>query len=98
LPHGCASIAQTQSSGPQETVLNDDPDCVWEQVTQHMAHEHVRSFAERVNGSCEITVKVAEHGERRVILHRARPFAFVAGSILTLAYLSIELDAGPPVS
>lgn len=68
-------------------------------VTQHMPENFTRSFAERLNGLCKISVKEAEHNERILPGH-----AYIAPghSHLLLKrsganYLA-ELNQGPPVN
>ena len=68
-------------------------------VTQHMPEAFTKSFAERLNGLCKITVKEAEHNERMLPGH-----AYIAPghSHLLLKrsganYLA-ELNQGPPVN
>jgi two-component system, chemotaxis family, protein-glutamate methylesterase/glutaminase len=95
-------IAIGASTGGPEAVkllLSRMPaDCPGILVTQHMPHEHVRSFAERLNGVCEITVKIAEQGER---VQRGHAYIAPGHSHLVLArsfpYHSLGFDAGPPV-
>jgi len=68
-------------------------------ITQHMPPGFTRSFAERLNKLCQITVKEAEHGERVLPGH-----AYIAPGDrhMTLARsganYQIQLHDGPPVN
>jgi len=68
-------------------------------VTQHMPENFTKSFAERLNGLCKISVKEAEHNERVLPGH-----AYIAPghSHLLLkrsgANYMTELNQGPPVN
>jgi two-component system chemotaxis response regulator CheB len=68
-------------------------------VTQHMPEAFTRSFANRLDGLCRISVKEAEHGERVLPGH-----AYIAPghSHLLLAHsganYTVELSQGPPVN
>ncbi|MBI3223014.1 MAG: chemotaxis response regulator protein-glutamate methylesterase [Nitrosomonadales bacterium] len=68
-------------------------------VTQHMPESFTKSFAERLNGLCKISVKEAEHNERVLPGH-----AYIAPghSHLLLrrsgANYMTELSQGPPVN
>jgi two-component system chemotaxis response regulator CheB len=75
------------------------PDCPGILITQHMPEGFTRSFAQRLDGICKISVKEAENGERILPGH-----AFIAPghSHLLLArsganYIT-QLDQGPPVN
>ncbi|MFI4938805.1 MAG: chemotaxis response regulator protein-glutamate methylesterase [Burkholderiales bacterium] len=75
------------------------PDCPGILITQHMPEGFTRSFAQRLDGICKISVKEAESGERILPGH-----AFIAPghSHLLLArsganYIT-QLDQGPPVN
>lgn len=68
-------------------------------ITQHMPGGFTRSFAERLNRLCRITVKEAEHGERILPGH-----AYIAPGDAHLMlgrsgsnYIAV-LDEGPPVN
>lgn len=68
-------------------------------ITQHMPGGFTRSFAERLNRLCRITVKEAEHGERIMPGH-----AYIAPGDAHLMlgrsgsnYIA-QLDQGPPVN
>ena len=68
-------------------------------VTQHMPEHFTKSFADRLNGLCKISVKEAEHNERILPGH-----AYIAPghSHLVLARsganYTVKLDQGPPVN
>lgn len=68
-------------------------------ITQHMPENFTKSFAERLNGLCKISVKEAEHNERVLPGH-----AYIAPghSHLLLkrsgANYMTELNQGPPVN
>jgi len=68
-------------------------------ITQHMPGGFTRSFAERLNRLCRITVKEAEEGERVLPGH-----AYIAPGDTHLklarsgANYVVRLDAGPPVN
>ena len=68
-------------------------------VTQHMPEHFTKSFAERLNSLCKISVKEAEHNERVLPGH-----AYIAPghSHLVLgrsgANYMVKLDQGPPVN
>ena len=68
-------------------------------ITQHMPPGFTRSFAERLNKLCQITVKEAEHGERVLPGH-----AYIAPGDrhMTLARsganYQIQIHDGPPVN
>ena len=75
------------------------PDCPGILITQHMPEGFTRSFADRLNKLCRISVKEAEGGERVLPGH-----AYVAPghSHLSLvrsgANYMTKLDQGPPVN
>ena len=48
----------------REVLVGMPPDCPGILIAQHMPAAFTRSFADRLNGLCQITVKEAEHGER----------------------------------
>ncbi len=48
----------------REVLLEMPPDCPGILITQHMPAGFTRSFAERLDRLCQISVKEAEHGER----------------------------------
>lgn len=48
----------------REMLLDFPPDCPGTLITQHMPAGFTKSFANRLNGLCRISVKEAEHGER----------------------------------
>ncbi len=48
----------------KEFLMPLPPDCPAVMIVQHMPAGFTRSFAQRLNGLCRITVKEAEHGER----------------------------------
>ncbi|ABB31315.1 response regulator receiver modulated CheB methylesterase [Geobacter metallireducens RCH3] len=68
-------------------------------ITQHMPEAFTRTFAQRLNSLCRISVKEAEHGERILPGH-----AYVAPGNRHLllarsgANYVVELSDGPPVS
>lgn len=68
-------------------------------ITQHMPGGFTRSFAERLNRLCRITVKEAEHGERVLPGH-----AYIAPGDAHLklgrsgSNYIVQLDNGPPVN
>lgn len=68
-------------------------------ITQHMPGGFTRSFAERLNRLCRITVKEAEHGERVIPGH-----AYIAPGEAHLrlgrsgSNYMVQLDDGPPVN
>jgi two-component system, chemotaxis family, protein-glutamate methylesterase/glutaminase len=75
------------------------PDAPGILVTQHMPESFTRSFAQRLDGLCRITVKEAEHGERVLPGH-----AYIAPGHSHLlvrrsgANYVTELSQGPPVN
>ncbi|PIJ50938.1 chemotaxis response regulator protein-glutamate methylesterase [Erwinia sp. OLTSP20] len=68
-------------------------------ITQHMPPGFTRSFAERLNKLCQITVKEAEDGERVLPGH-----AYIAPGAMHLelarsgANYQVKLNQGPPVN
>lgn len=48
----------------KEFLMPMPPDCPAVMIVQHMPAGFTRSFAQRLDGLCRITVKEAEHGER----------------------------------
>ncbi|MCX8956252.1 protein-glutamate methylesterase/protein-glutamine glutaminase [Erwinia psidii] len=68
-------------------------------ITQHMPPGFTRSFAERLNKLCQITVKEAEDGERILPGH-----AYIAPGAMHLelarsgANYQVKLNEGPPVN
>ncbi|OON41426.1 chemotaxis response regulator protein-glutamate methylesterase [Izhakiella australiensis] len=68
-------------------------------ITQHMPPGFTRSFAERLNKLCQITVKEAEDGERVLPGH-----AYIAPGAMHLeltrsgANYQVKLNEGPPVN
>lgn len=68
-------------------------------ITQHMPPGFTRSFAERLNKLCQITVKEAEDGERILPGH-----AYIAPGAMHLelarsgANYQVKLNDGPPVN
>ena len=48
----------------KEFLMPLPPDCPAVMIDQHMPAGFTKSFAQRLNGLCRITVKEAEHGER----------------------------------
>jgi len=48
----------------KEFLMPLPPDCPAVMIVQHMPAGFTKSFAQRLNGLCRITVKEAEHGER----------------------------------
>lgn len=75
------------------------PDCPGILVTQHMPETFTKTFAQRLNGLCRITVKEAEHGDRILPGH-----AYIAPGNRHLllsrsgANYVAHLSDGPPVS
>jgi two-component system chemotaxis response regulator CheB len=83
----------------REVLLPLPPDAPAVLIAQHMPPGFTRSFAQRLNGLCRITVKEAEHGERVL-----PGYAYIApgGFHLSLArsganYVA-QLDQSPPVN
>jgi two-component system chemotaxis response regulator CheB len=83
----------------KELLLPMPPDCPGILIVQHMPAGFTSSFAQRLDGLCNIRVKEAIHGERVLPGH-----AYIApgGLHLRLArsganYIT-ELDEGPPVN
>ncbi len=68
-------------------------------ITQHMPHGFTRSFAERLNKLCQISVKEAEDGERVLPSH-----AYIAPGDKHMelarsgANYQIKIHDGPPVN
>lgn len=83
----------------KEVLMQMPPDCPGILITQHMPEAFTKSFANRLNGLCKITVKEAEHGERVLPGH-----AYIAPghSHLLLkrsgANYVCELSQAPPVN
>lgn len=83
----------------KEFLVKLPPDCPGILITQHMPEAFTKSFANRLNSLCRITVKEAEHGERILPGH-----AYIAPghSHLLLqrsgANYMTELSQGPPVN
>jgi two-component system chemotaxis response regulator CheB len=90
------------TGGPEaikDFLLRMPPDCPGILIAQHMPEGFTKSFAQRLNSLCKISVKEAEHGERVLPGH-----AYIAPghSHLMLArsganYMT-RLDQGPPVN
>jgi two-component system chemotaxis response regulator CheB len=83
----------------REVLVPLPPDAPGVLITQHMPAGFTRSFAQRLNGLCRITVKEAEHGERVLPGH-----AYIAPGDHHLSlgrsganYVAL-LDDGPPVN
>ncbi|AGU51384.1 chemotaxis response regulator protein-glutamate methylesterase CheB [Variovorax paradoxus B4] len=83
----------------REVLLPLPPDAPAVLIAQHMPAGFTRSFAQRLNGLCRITVKEAEHGERVL-----PGYAYIApgGFHLSLgrsgANYVAQLDQEPPVN
>lgn len=83
----------------REVLTPMPPDCPAILITQHMPAGFTRSFAQRLDGLCRITVKEAEHGERVLPGH-----AYIAPGDAHLrlardgANYVTHLDQGPPVN
>ena len=83
----------------REVLLPLPPDCPAVLIAQHMPPGFTRSFAQRLNTLCRITVKEAEHGERVLPGH-----AYIAPGDAHLklarsgANYVAELDYGEPVN
>ncbi|SMX27489.1 Chemotaxis response regulator protein-glutamate methylesterase [Pelagimonas phthalicica] len=96
-------IAIGASTGGTEALRNFleqlPPDCPPVIIVQHMPGGFTKAFAERLNGSCRITVKEAENGDSMLTGH-----ALIApGSLHTLltrsgANYAVEVRDGPLVS
>jgi two-component system, chemotaxis family, protein-glutamate methylesterase/glutaminase len=75
------------------------PDCPGIIITQHMPEAFTRTFAARLNGLSQLSVKEAEHGERVLPGH-----AYLAPGNRHLllarcgANYTVQLNDGPPVS
>lgn len=75
------------------------PDAPGILITQHMPEAFTRSFAQRLNNLCRLSVKEAEHGERVLPGH-----AYIAPGNRHLllarsgANYVVEISDGPPVS
>ncbi|MBI3525536.1 MAG: chemotaxis response regulator protein-glutamate methylesterase [Betaproteobacteria bacterium] len=75
------------------------PDCPGIAITQHMPEAFTKSFAQRLDNLCKISVKEAEHGDRILPGH-----AFIAPGHSHLlvsrsgANYVCELSDGPPVN
>ncbi|CAB3778598.1 protein-glutamate methylesterase/protein-glutamine glutaminase [Pararobbsia alpina] len=83
----------------REVLVPLPPDAPGVLITQHMPAGFTRSFAQRLNGLCRITVKEADHGERVLPGH-----AYIAPGDRHLSlgrsganYVAL-LDDGPPVN
>ena len=80
-------------------LMNLPPDSPGILITQHMPETFTRTFAQRLNSLCRITVKEADHGERILPGH-----AYIAPGNRHLllarsgANYMAELSDGPPVS
>ncbi|EON11893.1 MULTISPECIES: chemotaxis response regulator protein-glutamate methylesterase [Pandoraea] len=84
----------------REVLVPMPPDAPAILITQHMPAGFTKSFAQRLNGLCRITVKEAEHGERVLPGH-----AYIAPGGDTHLQLSRSganyvalLDPAPPVN
>ena len=83
----------------KEFLIRMPSDCPGILITQHMPEAFTKSFADRLNNLCKITVKEAEHNERVLPGH-----AYIAPghSHLLLkrsgANYMTELSQGPPVN
>ena len=68
-------------------------------ITQHMPPGFTRSFAERLNKLCQITVKEAEDGERILSGHAyIAPGAMHLELVRSGANYQVKLNEGPPVN
>lgn len=68
-------------------------------ITQHMPPGFTRSFAERLNKLCQITVKEAEDGERILPGHAyIAPGAMHLELVRSGANYQVKLNEGPPVN
>ncbi|SFM93018.1 two-component system, chemotaxis family, response regulator CheB [Izhakiella capsodis] len=68
-------------------------------ITQHMPPGFTRSFAERLNKLCQITVKEAEDGERVLPGHAyIAPGAMHLELVRSGANYQVKLNEGPPVN
>ncbi|MDW8846445.1 chemotaxis response regulator protein-glutamate methylesterase [Erwinia sp. MMLR14_017] len=68
-------------------------------ITQHMPPGFTRSFAERLNKLCQITVKEAEDGERILPGHAyIAPGAMHLELVRSGANYQVKLNKGPPVN
>jgi len=83
----------------KEFLIRMPSDCPGILIVQHMSEGFTRSFAQRLDGLCKISVKEAEHGDRVLPGH-----AYLAPghSHLLLARsganYQTQLDQGPPVN
>lgn len=92
--------ASTGGTEALKVLLGDmPPDCPGILVTQHMPETFTRTFAQRLNSLCRISVKEAEHGDRILPGH-----AYIAPGNRHLllsrsgANYVAQLSDGPPVS
>jgi two-component system chemotaxis response regulator CheB len=92
--------ASTGGTEALKVLLGDmPPDCPGIIVTQHMPETFTKTFAQRLNGLCRISVKEAEHGDRILPGH-----AYIAPGNRHLllsrsgANYVAQLSDGPPVS
>ena len=75
------------------------PDCPAVLVAQHMPAGFTRSFAQRLDGLCRLTVKEAEHGERVLPGHAyIAPGAFHLSLVRSGANYVAQVDQSPPVN
>ncbi len=75
------------------------PDCPAVLIAQHMPAGFTRSFAQRLDGLCRITVKEAEHGERVLPGYAyIAPGAFHLSLARSGANYVAHLDQEPPVN
>jgi len=96
-------IAIGSSTGGTEAIRHVlqplPPTCPALMITQHMPPGFTRSFAERLNKLCQITVKEAEDGERVLPGH-----AYIAPGdrhmelVRSGANYQVKLNDGPPVN
>jgi two-component system chemotaxis response regulator CheB len=83
----------------KEFLIKLPPDCPGVVITQHMPEAFTKSFAQRLDNLCKISVKEAEHGDRILPGH-----AFIAPGHSHLmvkhsgANYVCELSDGPPVN
>lgn len=83
----------------KEFLIKLPPDCPGIAITQHMPEAFTKSFAQRLDNLCKISVKEAEHGDRILPGH-----AFIAPGHSHLlvkrsgANYVCELSDGPPVN
>ncbi|WP_444813384.1 protein-glutamate methylesterase/protein-glutamine glutaminase [Variovorax gracilis] len=75
------------------------PDCPAVLIAQHMPAGFTKSFAQRLDGLCRITVKEAEHGERVLPGYAyIAPGAFHLSLARSGANYVAQLDQEPPVN